>query len=173
MPYPIISLIVAIAENGTIGLENALPWHLPDDLAFFKKNTLNKPIIMGRKTYESLGRPLPKRDNIIISRSAAPDNLPENVYYFTSIEDAINAYQTEPEIMIIGGAQLYKTALPYMDKLYLTTVESQVHGDTHLPEILSLPFDVAHLLHSENHPKDEKHVHPFRFEIWEFHKGVK
>lgn len=163
-----ISLIVAIAENGTIGINNSLPWHLPDDLAFFKKNTVNKPIIMGRKTYESLGRPLPKRDNIIISRHPAPDNLPENVFYFDSLDKVIAAYQHVPEVMIIGGAQLYCSALPYMNKLYLTIVESEVAGDTFLPEVLALPFSNAKILHTENHPEDEKHSYPFRFEIWEF-----
>ncbi len=168
MSSTIISLIVAIAENGTIGINNLLPWHLPDDLAFFKQNTVNKPIIMGRKTYESLGRPLPKRDNIVISRHPAPDNLPENVFYFTSLNQAIEAYQDAPEVMIIGGAQLYCSALPYMNKLYLTVVESEVAGDTYLPEVLALPFNQANLIHTENHTEDEKHIYPFRFEIWEF-----
>lgn len=168
MSSPIVSLIVAIAENSTIGINNSLPWHLPDDLAFFKANTISKPIIMGRKTYESLGRPLPKRDNIIISRHPQPDNLPDNVFYFDSLDKAIAAYQDTPEIMIIGGAQLYKSALPYMNKLYLTLVETEVEGDTFLPEVLALPFAEALLIHSENHPKDDKHSHSFRFEIWNF-----
>ncbi|GAA5101546.1 dihydrofolate reductase [Wohlfahrtiimonas larvae] len=163
-----ISLIVAIAQNGTIGINNSLPWHLPDDLAFFKKSTINKPIIMGRKTYESLGRPLPKRDNIVISRNPAPQDLPENVFYFNTLEAAILAYQNTPEVMIIGGAQLYCSALPYMNRLYLTIVESEVEGDTFLPEVLALPFNDAINLYTENHPKDEKHSYPFRFEIWEF-----
>lgn len=168
MSSPTISLIVAIAENGTIGINNSLPWHLPDDLAFFKHNTLNKPIIMGRKTYESLGRPLPKRDNIIISHNPAPENLPENVYYFSSLNDAINAYKNTSEIIIIGGAQLYRSALPYMHKLYLTIIESEVSGDTFLPEVLALPFQQAELIYTKNHPEDEKHSYPFRFEIWNF-----
>lgn len=168
MSTPIISLIVAIAENATIGINNTLPWHLPDDLGFFKKNTVGKPIIMGRKTYESLGRPLPKRDNIVISRSPAPGNLPENVYYFTSLMDAINAYPHEAEIMIIGGAKLYQSALSHMNRLYLTVVESEVSGDTFLPEVLALPFSKANLTYTESHPEDEKHSYPFRFEIWDF-----
>lgn len=168
MSFPKISLIVAIAENGTIGINNSLPWHLPDDLAFFKKNTVNKPIIMGRKTYESLGRPLPNRDNIVISRQNAPANLPERVFYFRTLEQAIAAYKNVEEIMIIGGAQLYRTALPYMDKLYITLVESKVTGDTFLPEVLALPFKRAKIIFSENHPEDEKHNYPFRFEIWDF-----
>lgn len=170
MSSPIISLIVAIAENGTIGINNTLPWHLPDDLAFFKKNTVNKPIIMGRKTYESLGRPLPKRDNIVISRQSAPDNLPDNVFYFQSLEQALEAYQNVSEIMIIGGAQLYRSALPYMNQLYLTVIESEVIGDTTLPEVLALPFQDATLVHTESHPEDDKHSYPFRFEIWNFSK---
>ena len=168
MPTPTIALIVAIAENGTIGINNSLPWHLPDDLAFFKNHTLNKPIMMGRKTYESLGRPLPRRDNIIISRHPAPDSLPHNVYYFLSLEDAIKAYQDAPEIMIIGGAQLYRAALPYMHRLYLTIIESEVIGDTFLPEVLALPFQKAELIYTETHSEDEKHSYPFRFEIWNF-----
>ncbi len=168
MSAPIISLIVAIANNSTIGINNTLPWHLPNDLAFFKKNTLNKPIIMGRKTYESLGRPLPKRDNIIISRNHQPDNLPDNVFYFDSLEKAIAAYRNKEEIMIIGGAQLYKSALSHMNRLYLTLVDTEVEGDTFLPEVLALPFEQAELIYTENHPKDEKHSHSFKFEIWDF-----
>lgn len=168
MSSPTVSLIVAIANNNTIGINNSLPWHLPDDLAFFKKHTLNKPIIMGRKTYESLGRPLPKRDNVIISRNPPPADLPENVFYYDSLEKAINTYKDTPEIMIIGGAQLYKSALSYMNKLYLTRVSSEVEGDTFLPEVLELPFKEAQLIYTEQHPKDEKHSHSFQFEIWDF-----
>lgn len=168
MSFPKISLIVAVAQNGTIGINNSLPWHLPDDLSFFKKNTVNKPIIMGRKTFESLGRPLPNRDNIIISRQDAPADLPERVYYFNSLEQAIAANKHVDEIMVIGGAELYRTALPYMDRLYLTLVESEVTGDTFLPEVLALPFKKAKITFSENHPEDEKHSYPFRFEIWDF-----
>lgn len=168
MSVPNVSLIVAIANNSTIGINNSLPWHLPNDLAFFKQHTLNKPIIMGRKTYESLGRPLPKRDNIIISRNPQPDDLPENVFYFDSLEKAINAYKDSSEIMIIGGAQLYNSAISHMNKLYLTRVNTDVEGDTFLPEILALPFEKAELIYTENHPKDEKHSHSFTFEIWDF-----
>ncbi|OYQ74149.1 dihydrofolate reductase [Wohlfahrtiimonas chitiniclastica] len=163
-----LSLIVAIANNGTIGINNSLPWHLPDDLGFFKQNTVGKPIIMGRKTYESLGRPLPKRPNIVISSQSAPENLPENVHYFTNLMTAIETFNNSPEIMIIGGAQLYRAAIPMMNRLYVTRVDADIVGDTQLPEILNLPFETATLVSREHHPMDEKHAHPFTFEIWDF-----
>ena len=165
----IISLILAMADNGTIGDKNALPWHLPNDLQFFKKSTIGKPIIMGRKTYESIGRPLPGRTNIVISRSLETDALPGCLIYPdlpVAIEALKREYQAK-EIMIMGGAQIYKAALPLMDRLYLTHVHAEIEGDTKMP-----PFDFSHatLIFEEKHHKDEKNRYDYTFEIWDFEK---
>lgn len=162
---PIISLILAMAENGVIGHKNSLPWHLPNDLRFFKKNTIHKPVIMGRKTYESIGKPLPERENVVISRS--PQSFPGTLW-FSSLDEAINHFPEAKEIMIMGGAEIYKAALPLMDRLYLTHVHGEVEGDTKMP-----PFDFsnAQLIFEEKHKKDERNPYDYTFEIWDFNKG--
>lgn len=118
-----ISLVVAMNQERVIGVDNALPWHIPEDLAYFKQVTLNKPIIMGRKTFESIGRVLPKRRNIVISRSGF--SYP-NVEVFTSLEDALSATSNDAEICIIGGGEIFKQALPYANSLHLTMVDFPV-----------------------------------------------
>ena len=134
-----LAVIIAAAENGTIGKDNALPWHLPEDLRYFKRVTMGKPIVMGRKTYESIGRPLPGRTNIVITR--APDWSAEGVRVAHSLDEALSlagdiaSLDGVNELMVIGGAQIYKTALPMADRLYLTQVHAVVEGDTYLPEI--------------------------------------
>lgn len=163
----IISLILAMADNGTIGDQNSLPWHLPNDLQFFKKSTMGKPIVMGRKTYESIGRPLPGRTNVVISRTLEEDALPGCLIYADlprAIEVLKNDYQAE-EIMIMGGAQIYKAALPLMDRLYLTHVHAEIEGDTKMA-----PFDFSNatLIFEEKHLKDEKNRYDYTFEIWDF-----
>ena len=131
-----ISLIVAVADNNVIGFENALPWHLPEDLKHFKALTTGKPIIMGRKTCESLRGPLPNRLNIVVSRNPLSSTGFQHAY---SIPEALNQAQafyekenaaTTKEIMIIGGAQLYKASLPYVKKMYVTQVHIEPRGDT-------------------------------------------
>lgn len=162
-----ISLILAMADNGTIGHNNALPWHLPNDLKFFKNSTLGKPIIMGRKTYESIGKPLPGRENIVISRTLNPDDIP-GCTVCNSLQDAIgmiNRREDTPEIMIMGGAQIYKEALPLMNRLYLTHVHAEVDGDTQMP---AFDFSHATLSFEEKHAKDEKNRYDYTFEIWDF-----
>ncbi len=106
-----------------IGADNKLPWHIPEDLAYFKQLTLNKPIIMGRKTFESIGRPLPRRRNIVISRSGF---IQDDVEVFCSLEEALLCYKNEPEICIIGGGELFKLALNYINSLHLTIVNYPV-----------------------------------------------
>lgn len=165
----IISLILAMADNGTIGDKNALPWHLPNDLQFFKKSTMGKPIVMGRKTYQSIGRPLPGRTNVVISRSLEEDALPGCLIYpdlSVAIEALKRAHHAQ-EIMIMGGAQIYKAALPLMDRLYLTHVHANIEGDTQMP-----PFDFSHatLIFEEKHHKDEKNRYDYTFKIWDFQK---
>ncbi|MFA9487865.1 MULTISPECIES: type 3 dihydrofolate reductase [unclassified Mannheimia] len=125
-----ISLIVARTKNKVIGKDNQMPWHLPVDLAWFRQNTVGKPVIMGRKTYESIGRLLPKRPNIILSRSGF---TMEGAYAAQSLEQAVelakNFANTE-EIMIIGGGELFKQALPLAERLYLTEIQAEIEGDT-------------------------------------------
>ena len=130
-----ISLIVARTQNHIIGKENQMPWHLPRDLAWFRQNTLEKPVIMGRKTYESIGRLLPKRPNIILSRSGF---AVEGAYSATNLEQAVeiaqrfaNAENANFEVMIIGGGELFKQALPMAKRLYLTEIQAEIVGDTY------------------------------------------
>jgi len=128
-----ISLIVAMASNRAIGLNNEMPWHLSADLKKFKQITMGSPILMGRKTFESIGRPLPGRNNIIISRNK--DYQQQGCLVFNSIEEAIASCQQEEEIFIIGGATFYQAALPLADKLYLTEINKSFAADTFFPVI--------------------------------------
>lgn len=134
-----LAIIVAQAENRVIGTNNKLPWHLPEDLRYFKQVTMSKPIIMGRKTYESIGRPLPGRTNIVISRQ--PDYAPDGVRVVASLEaamelaESISVIDGAEEVMVIGGAQIYEQALAVADRLYLTQVHASVEGDAWFPAI--------------------------------------
>lgn len=134
-----LSLIVAKAENNVIGKDNKMPWHLPQDLQYFKAKTLGKPIVMGRKTFESLGRVLPGRPHIIITRNAEYQ-APDNCYVVSSLGDALEqALRIMPvdqhEAVVIGGAQIYSEALAIVDRLYVTEVGLTPEGDTFFPEI--------------------------------------
>lgn len=129
-----ISIICALSQNHGIGINNTLPWNIPEDLSFFKKKTLNHPIIMGRKTFESIGKALPKRDNIIITRNTS--YTAEKCHIVHTIEDAIKYAQglNTNEIFIIGGAQIYKEAMKYATHLYLTIVHQTFQADTFFPD---------------------------------------
>lgn len=129
----ILSLIVAMSKNGVIGCENKLPWHLPEDLKHFKKVTMGKPVIMGRKTFESIGRILPGRKNIIISRQR--DLKIEGVEVASSLGDAIKLCVGVEEAFVIGGAQIYLEALPRVTRLYITEIDKEFLGDAKFPEI--------------------------------------
>jgi len=129
---PRISVIAALARNRVIGIENRLPWRLPEDLAHFKALTLNHPILMGRKTFESLGRPLPGRTNIVITRNA--NYKPEGCLVADSIPAAIALCQDADEVFFIGGADLYAQAIPLADRLYLTEVDIEAEGDAWFPD---------------------------------------
>jgi dihydrofolate reductase len=129
---PRISVIAALAKNRVIGIENRLPWRLPEDLAHFKALTLNHPILMGRKTFDSLGRPLPGRTNIVITRN--PDYRPEGCKVAESIADAVASCADASEVFFIGGAELYRQVLPLADWLYLTEVGVDAEGDAWFPE---------------------------------------
>jgi len=134
-----IVLIAAFAQNRVVGINNTLPWHLPEDLKYFKRTTSGKAIIMGRKTYDSIGRPLPNRTNIVISRNS--DFQAEGVRVVASLEAAIelakevNFINDVQEVMIIGGASIYEAALPIADRLYLTHVHAEIEGDAYFPEV--------------------------------------
>jgi len=136
---PRINVIAALAKNRVIGIENRLPWKLPEDLAHFKALTLGYPVLMGRKTFESLGRALPGRPNIIISRN--PDCRPEGGALATSIPAAIAACEGYHEVFFIGGADLYAQAIPLADRLYLTEVDILAEGDAWFPEFDRSKFD--------------------------------
>ena len=134
-----ISLIAAVADNAVIGCQNRLPWHLPEDLQYFKRVTMGKPIVMGRKTWESIGRPLPGRTNIVITRR--PDYAAEGARVVGSLEEAVSLAEDialidgTDELLVIGGAEIYKAALPLASRLYLTEVQADVPGDAYLPAV--------------------------------------
>lgn len=129
---PRLSVIAALAKNRVIGIENRLPWRLPEDLAHFKALTLNHPILMGRRTFESLGRPLPGRTNIVISRNS--DYRPDGCQVAGSIAAAIALCKGADEVFFIGGADLYAQAIPLADRLYLTEVDIDAEGDVWFPD---------------------------------------
>ena len=134
---PRLALIVATARNGAIGRDGALPWHLPEDLQHFKRLTLGKPIVMGRLTWESIGRPLPGRTNIVISRS--PDYDAPGAEVVPSLDAALTRAAAiagaDGEVMVIGGAQIYRAALPRVERVYRTRVDIDVAGDAFFPEL--------------------------------------
>ena len=158
-----ISLIAAMDRNRAIGRGNALPWHLPDDLKHFKQVTLGKPVVMGRKTFESLGcRPLPGRPNLVVSRQGVHA---DGVAVFATLEAALLAAQCQAdEVMVIGGGQIYAQALPLAERLYLTRVETEIEdADTWFPE---WDRDAWQLLEETHHPADERHPWPFYLQTW-------
>lgn len=127
------SLVVAVARNGVIGRDNQLPWHLPEDLAFFKRTTMGAPIVMGRKTHESIGRPLPGRRNIVVTRDAG--RRFEGCEMATSVADALSLAGKDdaPEAFLIGGTQLYAEGIGFADKLVITEIDADVEGDATFP----------------------------------------
>lgn len=135
MSRPRIALIAAQAENHVIGLDNQMPWHLPEDLQYFKKVTLGKPVIMGRKTFESIGRPLPGRTNIVITRQSNWSS--EGVSVASSLDAALELAEKESpdELMVIGGAQIYAEALPSAQRIYLTQIHKVIDGDAWFPAL--------------------------------------
>lgn len=160
----IISLIAAMTPTGVIGRDNQLPWHLPTDLQHFKCNTLHKPIVMGRVTYESIGKPLPQRENIVLTRQT-DFVLPKGVQRLTSIEAVLALRNHYPEVMVIGGATLYQQFLPYVQRLYLTTVYADdILGDTFFPSINYAEWQEINVV---DHPADMRHAYAYRFSLWE------
>jgi dihydrofolate reductase len=151
------SLIVAASENGVIGRDNAIPWHLPDDLAFFRQTTEGHPIIMGRKNHESIGKALPNRQNIVITRQK--DYKAEGCDVVGSLEEALTMAKRDDtdEIFVIGGGEVYKQALSFADRVYLTRVHAEIEGDVFFPDLDDGWVEVAR----ERHESDEKHAYAF------------
>jgi dihydrofolate reductase len=155
---PLISLIVAMAQNGVIGRGNSLPWRLPEDLRRFKESTLGKPVLMGRKTFESIGRPLPGRANLVLTRDRAW--FANGVMTMHSVEEALLQTRTCDEVVAIGGAEIYRLLLPYARRIYLTHVHADVDGDTYFPAFDSTQWDDVEY---RSHPADERHAYPLTF----------
>jgi dihydrofolate reductase len=131
-----ITIVAAVARNGVIGVDGGLPWRLPDDLRRFKELTLGHVLVMGRSTYESIGRPLPERTTFVVTRNPEWDAGSEEVRVAGSVEDAIEAAAAiDPEVFVVGGAQVYAAALPRADRLELTWVDAEPDGDTRFPEV--------------------------------------
>lgn len=160
----IVSIIVAVGENGVIGDAGQLPWHLPDDLKRFRAITWGKPIIMGRKTFESIGRPLPGRTNIVLTHS--PEYCPDGCLVASTPADALAAAAATgaDEAVVIGGSAIYREFLPRCDRIYLTTVEGAFQGDTFFPEPVwnSADWEVTH---EECRPADAKNPYGTRYRI--------
>lgn len=159
----ILSHIAAMAQNRVIGKDNGLPWHLPEDFEFFKQKTKGHILIMGRKTFESLGKPLPKRFHIVISRQKMTSNL-SDVVFVSSFEEAVKHAKKigkdwPEEVFIIGGGEIYKQTLPYTDRIYLTVIEKNFDGDAHYPEFNEKDF----ILQDR---QDRKEPIPFSFRTY-------
>jgi dihydrofolate reductase len=159
-PPPRLALIAAVAANGVIGCAGQLPWHLPDDLKHFKQLTYGHAIVMGRRTYESIGRPLPGRQNIVVSRGWDQRPHPDLVLAGSLDEAIFEAAASPPPAFIIGGAALYAAALPRVDVMHLTELDDAVEGDTFFP-----PFDRSQwrVVEEIPHPRDERHALAFHF----------
>jgi dihydrofolate reductase len=155
-----VNLIVAMAKNRVIGIDNKMPWHLPADFAWFKKNTLGHPVIMGRKTFESIGKPLPGRRNIVVSRNR--EWRADGCDVFISLDAALASCTSSEEIFVIGGATLYSEALPVADRLYITEVNVALEGDTFFPELESGAW---HEQWRERRAADEKNAYAMEWVI--------
>lgn len=155
---PLISLLVAASENGVIGRDGGMPWHLPDDLKHFKALTLGKPVLMGRKTFDSIGRPLPGRTNLVLTR-AAGWSVP-GVTVVADLEAAIRVAGAAPELVVAGGAQVYALALPRATRIYLTRIHAVIDGDTRLPELDGAQW---HEVSRQLHPVDTRHPFAMSF----------
>ena len=151
------SFVVAMSRNRVIGRDNQLPWRLPADLAFFKRATLGHPVIMGRRTHESIGKPLPGRLNIVVSTQR--DFVAPGCTVVHSLEEAYRAAGDAPEVALIGGRAIFEAAMPDVDVIYLTEVDAEVEGDVFFP-----PFDRTRFRETEleRHAADERHAYPFR-----------
>jgi dihydrofolate reductase len=167
---PLISLIAAVAENGVIGRDNVMPWHLPDDFKRFKSLTMGKPMLMGRRTFESIGKPLPGRTSLVLTRSR--DWSAPGAVVVHSLDEALERAGGVPvaeagevrELVVVGGAEIYRLALPRARRIYLTRVLASVDGDTVFPRLDEHAWRETH---RELHPADARHVYPMAFCVLE------
>jgi dihydrofolate reductase len=151
----IVSFLAAMDQNLVIGDEKGIPWHLPVDLKRFRKLTLGKPIVMGRTTFEHIGKPLDKRVNIVLSRRV--DYRPEGVLVARSMDEAIQLATYVPELVVIGGGEVFAAGLPWVGRMYLTFVEGEFRGTAYFPWFIPTPAGFAWtVVHKESHPADEK-----------------
>ncbi|GAB2531696.1 dihydrofolate reductase [Rufibacter soli] len=155
-----IGLVVAMAENRVIGKDNQLIWHLPQDLKHFKQLTMGHPMIMGRKTFEAIGKPLPGRTSVIVTRQ--PDyQAPEGCLVASSLEEALQqSLALDEQVLVVGGGEIYRQALPLAEVVYLTLVHESFEGDVYFPELDTEAWEVTA---QEEHLADEKHAYPYTF----------
>lgn len=160
-----LSILVALSENGVIGCDGSLPWRLPDELKFVKKTTMGHTLLMGRKTYESIGKPLPGRTSIVVSRNPDYNPHPE-VIVVDSFERGVEvaALRGESEVFVFGGESIYAEALPRADRLYLTRVHATIDGDAHFPT-----FELADwkLVGDVPHAKDDRHPYAYTHQTYD------
>jgi dihydrofolate reductase len=160
----IVSFLAAVDRNLVLGDEKGIPWHLPADLKRFRKLTLGKPIVMGRTTFEHIGRPLDKRPNIVLSRR--PHFHPNGVQVAGSMEEALRLAGDVPEVVVIGGGEVFRAALPWVNRLYLTFVEGEFPGTAYFPAEFPTPAGCEwRVTRRETHPADEKNPHAHAFVI--------
>lgn len=153
-----ISIIVAMGKNNEIGLNNEMPWHLPNDLRYFKNITTGHTIVMGRKTYESIGRPLPNRKNVILSRQSL--ELPESVSQIQDINDIKKLAQSNEQIFILGGAEVYRQTIDLADELFITQINESFTADTYFPQVNLLEWQQVS---AEQGLRDEKNDYDYKF----------
>ena len=154
-----IAFVVAVDRNKVIGKDGGLPWRLPDDMRHVRAVTMGKPVIMGRRTYDSIGHPLPGRTNIVLTRD--PAFHPEGVFVASSPEEALRLAGEAPEIIVFGGAQVFREFLPMVDRLYLTTVDAEVQGDTYF----DMGKDDWRVVTNERHEADDRHKYAFNIYV--------
>ena len=159
-----ISMIFAMGRDNALGYKNKMPWHLPADLAYFKRVTIGQPVIMGRKTFDSLGRPLPGRENIVVTRNK--DFSHDGCIVVNSIEKAKELVK-DKEAFIIGGAEIYKAFLPIADRMYITEIDNEFEADTFFPII---DYSKWNLISSKTGVKDEKNPYDYKFLVYEIAK---
>lgn len=160
----LLSAITAVSQNNVIGLNNDLPWHLPADMKFFKKTTMEHAVVMGRKTYESFGKALPGRTNIVISRRQ--DYTLPDAMVVHSLEEALDKAKTteQYEIFILGGAQIFRQSISFIDRIYLTRIYHDFEGDAFFPNISPEKWKMTR---DEQHQPDEKNKYKYAFQTWE------
>ncbi|MFC5648462.1 dihydrofolate reductase [Paenibacillus solisilvae] len=163
-----VTMIGAMANNRVIGVDNAMPWHLPAEMGHFRRSTIGRTVLMGRKTFESLGRPLKDRRNVILTRNI--DYAPAGCEIVHTVEEALNLYEAAAveELVVMGGAEIYSLFLPYADKLLLTEVDANIDGDAYFPAFDSEEWS---LVNSESFSKDEKNSYDFKIQTYERKRG--